>query len=179
MNSTVPLYSVLIVALLIGAAIIIILASRKLAATARRAVQSSDSLTAAAVSLRDAVAAGTEALGKLQQTFAPASDELRANMMALPKVLESLSKIGSAQLSIMEVQRGEQAARIANPFGESNGAIPHRDVTGANQEYEVQQRMRAEGISREQALLMMNPANDTSPWDTSPWDTNDLFAGWK
>jgi hypothetical protein len=123
--------------------------------------------------LRSAMATGTAALSQLQQSFAPASEELRTNLASVPRILEMVSKIGSAQLGIMEAQRAEQAERLKNPFGRPNAPTPQRDTVAANREYDIVTMMRSEGVTREEAELRLNPANDSSVWSSSVLD------GWR
>ncbi|MGE5726937.1 MAG: hypothetical protein ACM34G_17285 [Acidobacteriota bacterium] len=100
------------------------------------------------------------------------SDEsLRSQFALVPKLLETVVRVGNAQLEIAQAQRRQQQ----NPFGQSN-RMPPRDVEAANQEDRIQEMMRGEGITREEALLRLNPANMGSLWEGSqaqPW-----FDGW-
>lgn len=122
--------------------------------------------------LAEKMIAGLAPVDRLRESLAPAAEELRANMAGVPKLLEMVAKIGQAQLEIAQQQRAEQQERMRNPFGRTNGPMPPRDVAAANAEHEVQQMMRSEGVSREEALLRMNPANTGSVWDG-------LTEGWR
>ena len=114
-----------------------------------------------------------ESLDKTEALLLPAAEELRQHMPGIPKLLESVARVGQAQLEMVQQQRQEQAERTRNPFGRTAGPMPARDVESANREYEIDQAMRAEGISREEAQLRMNPANTASVWDG-----DELTRGW-
>ena len=162
MNVTVSLYSVLIVLGVVGfgyAAWSILYA---LHLSARRTNEETSKL-------REAVALNTAALVRMTEALAPACDELRTHMMGIPKLLEAVVSVGNAQLEILQGQREVQR----NPFGKPNGPRAPRDVASQNQEFDVRQLQRAEGISREEAMLRMNGANQRSVWEG-----NDIFEGW-
>jgi hypothetical protein len=108
------------------------------------------------------------------EKLVPASEEVKANMQAVPRLLEAVAKVGQAQLEIAQQQRAEQAEKERHPFGRPNAPVPPRDVAAANMEDEIMQRMRAEGVSREEAMLQMNPANNSSVWSG-----NSMFEGWR
>lgn len=101
-------------------------------------------------------------------------DQIVTNMGGIPKVLEGVTRIAGAQLEILQAQRAEADVKTQNPFGRPNGPMPPRDVAAANLEHEVQQMMRAQGMSREEALLHLNPANAGSVWGGG-----NFFSGWE
>jgi hypothetical protein len=106
--------------------------------------------------------------------LAPAAESMRSNMEGVPKLLEGLTKIASAQLDLIQFKQSVEK-RPENPFlPTSRSPLAPRDVTSANQEYEIDQIIRAEGVSREEALMRMNPANQASVWDGG-----NIFGGWK
>lgn len=105
------------------------------------------------------------AVNQLRDTVGPAAAELQTNMAAVPKLLEAVARVGQAQLEIMQAQRAAGQAKHDNPFGRPNGSMPPKDIEAANLEYEVGEIMRSQGVSREQALMQLNPANIGSVWD--------------
>lgn len=129
-------------------------------------------ITDARVEFKAQATAGCAGLARVCELLAPASAELQANMAAVPKMLEGITKIATAQIEIMQAQRAAATLQQQNPFGRHNGPIPPRDTEAANLEHQVQQMMRAEGIGREEALLRMNPANAGSVWG------DNVFDGW-
>ena len=173
MNASVPLSVVLLA--LAGAVVsyLIYKVVKSITVSALKVGEAADRLEAALAAGTVALAAVTTATDQLRASLAPAAEELRTNMSALPKLLEAVARVGQAQLEITQAQRAEQEERKKNPFGRPNAPMAQRDTAAANMEYEVQQTMRAEGISREEALLRMNPANSASVWEG-----NGLFEGW-
>jgi hypothetical protein len=174
MNTSVPLPILLIV--LASAAVLWFLYRfvRALEQSAERTKETADTLAAAFVGAEAALKACTAATDQLREALAPAAGELRSNMQAIPKLMEGIGRIATAQLEILQAQRAEHEEKKKNPFGKPNAPAPPKDVTGANMEYEVTTMMRAEGISREEALLRMNGANDASVWSG-----NSVFEGWR
>ena len=166
-NQSIPLSVVLLV--LAGGGVFY-LVCRWVSAIQKSAQRISESAT----NLGAALAASTTALNQAIAAFAPVSAEVQSNIAAVPKVLEAITRVGQAQLEIMHAQRAAHEQQPANQFGRPNGPIPPRDTDAANLEYEVNQMMRAEGISREEAILRMNPANQGSVWDG-----NEAFKGWR
>ena len=108
----------------------------------------------------------------LRDTVTPAAKQIEENMAGVPKLLEMVAKIGTAQLEIMQAQRAA-AQKPANPFSRPNGPMPPRDAAAADLEHEIGQMMRSEGVSREEAMMRLNPANAGSVWDG-----NSFFQGW-
>jgi hypothetical protein len=135
------------------------------------------SVVAAIDANRLALAANTDAFNRLaavteqlRSTLAPAADELAKHMTAVPKLLEVIAKVGNAQFEILQQQRADAGNM---PPQQRNRTPPTRgDVSSANMEYEVNQLMRAEGVSREEALMRLNGANGDSAWGSS------LLDGW-
>jgi hypothetical protein len=160
MNQAIPLYVVLSAA---AAGVLLWLINRWVSSIIQSARRMADSIVEFQADLKTARAA-----------IQPAVEDARANLAAVPKLLEAVAKIGSAQLETAQRQRAEQEERARNPFGRNNAPAAPRDTTAANMEYEVQQAMRAEGISREEALLRANPANEKSVWDGDA-----MFSGWR
>jgi hypothetical protein len=122
----------------------------------------------------EALTANTAAVIQLREALAPAAEELRSNMAAVPKLLETVAKIGSAQLEIMQAQRAaaEAGRQPPAPPHRPNSPIAPRDTTAANLAYDVDQIMRAEGVTREEALMRLNGANEDSVWG------GNLFQDW-
>jgi NACalpha-BTF3-like transcription factor len=103
------------------------------------------------------------------ESLKPAAEELRVNMAAVPKLLETVARIGSAQIEMMKARAEEKP----NPFGRPNGPLPPRDPASLNLEYDVSTIMRQKGVSREEALSQLNQANNQSVWEG-----NTMFQGW-
>ena len=96
----------------------------------------------------------------------------RAQLESVPRLLEAVAKVGATQLDMLQSQRAAQSERERNPFGRSNGPAAPRDVEAANLEHEVDQMVRSQGISREEALLRMNSANESGVW-------GGILKGWR
>ena len=174
MNQSVPLYVVLLILTGGGAAYLLYRLWRAFDQSARRIADASAVVSAAMNRLEEALITNSARATRLEAALTPAAAELQASMAAVPKLLEAVAKVGSAQLEIMQAQRASHAERQAPPFGKPNVPIPPRDVESANQAYEVDQMVRAQGISREEAMLRMNPANAGSVWNG-----DQMFAGWR
>lgn len=167
MNQTVPLYIVLLVFGIAGAGYVLFRLIRSIEA-ATRSIRTASEICEAS---------GTKALtamARIESLIGPASESLKANLSGVPKLLEAVAQVGTAQLEIMQRQRAAEMEAKKNPFGKGNAPMPPRDVEAANLEDEVNQLMRSQGMSREEALLRMNPANAGSVWDG-----DNLFRGWK
>ena len=166
MSESIPLYAVLLI-LAAGAGCII------LYRVVSRALESARRMAVAADRLETALATTTAALSRLEAALGPAATELQANMKAVPQLLEAVSRVGQAQLDLLQAQRAAFEQKQKNPFGRQNAPAAPRDVSAANLEYDIDQLQRAEGISREEAMLRLNPANAGSVWEG-----NGLFEGW-
>ena len=129
------------------------------------------SLSAAVDALCQEMAATAAAVDKGKEVVLPAAEALRS---AVPNLLEAVAKVGQAQLEVQQRMQQEVEQKKKNPFGRPNGPAAPPDVERANQEYDITMMMRAEGISREEALLRMNPANGQSVWDSGQ-----IFDGWR
>ena len=129
------------------------------------------SLSAAVDALCQEMAATAAAVDKGKEVVLPAAEALRS---AVPNLLEAVAKVGQAQLEVQQRMQQEVEQKKKNPFGRPNGPAAPPDVERANQEYDITMMMRAEGISREEALLRMNPANNSSVWDGGQ-----IFDGWR
>jgi hypothetical protein len=147
LNEAVPL-PVLLVAIAVAA---VLYAAVRWWTSAQNSARRSDSLI---VNLTAALMDNTAAVNQLHSVLTQPLTELQTHMASVPKLLEAVAKVGSAQLQMQQ-----------NPFGRRNAPIGQRDVTSANLEHEVQTIMRAEGITREEALMRLNPANAGSMWD--------------
>lgn len=106
-----------------------------------------------------------EKLGVLAQGLAPAAEAMRSNMAGIETLMQGVAKIASAQLEILQ----RSTVPPGNPFGRVN-KVPQRDATDANQEHAIQQEIKAYGISREEAQMRMNGANDQSVYGESFFD---------
>lgn len=93
-----------------------------------------------------------------QVTSGSVATELQTNLVALPKIFEAMQKLGEIQFE--SVKKIVQTAQRVPSRPE-----PARTVEDADREYLIQGRMR-EGVSRGQAELELNPANEASVWDT-------------
>lgn len=173
MNQSIPLQTLLILLACAGGLYLIFRFVRALEKSADNTKETADTLAAAFLGAKKILEDSTAATNQLRAALAPACEELKTNMAGVPRLLEMVAKIGSAQLEIMQQQRAEQAERLRSPFGKSTGPTPPRDAAAANLEYEATRMMRADGISHEEALLRMNPANAQSVWEN-----NGLFEGW-
>jgi hypothetical protein len=92
-----------------------------------------------------------------QVTSGSVATELQTNLVALPKIFEAILKLGEIQFE--SAKKIGQAAKQLAP----SRPMPAQDVESADREYRIQSRMR-EGVSRGQAELELNPANDASVW---------------
>jgi hypothetical protein len=158
MNTSIPLPIVLMSVLAVA---LIYAASRAVAAVLASARRTAEAIEANTVALNEI----QEALAGLKGDIGEASKLLQS----VPKLLEAVTRIGDAQLQIMQSQAQQQSS---NPFPRGNTPLPSRDVEAANLEHDISQMMRAEGITREEALMRMNGANDSSVWDT-------MGQGWR
>jgi hypothetical protein len=166
----VPLW--LVLAVLGGAAILYALfwCIVALEKSARRTAEQSVKLEQAITTLAVALMQATATLERAREALAPAVEEIKTTMPGIPKLLEAVAKVGSAQLEMLAAQRATQS----NPFGGKKNAVIQKDVEQANLEYEITNLMRSEGCSREEAMLRLNPANARSVWDSS-----NVFDGWQ
>ena len=168
MNQSVPLYMVLAVVGVNAGVLVLYLVHRWLNGLSARLKAVADSMLEADQTLETVNAS----LGDLRHMLEPvlkcvtdAAEEFTEHMPGIPKLLEGVSRIGQAQVEVLQQQRRDQAEREKNPFGRTSGPLPPRDVEAANQEHQIQEIMRATGASREEVLLQMNPANTASVWD--------------
>jgi hypothetical protein len=154
MNQPVPLSTLLIAAFGIlilygsvrGASIVV--------ASARRTAAAMEVLQAVAARLVEALDRTAAADTKLME----ATTSSAKDMAIMPPLLEAVTKLGHAQLELLERQR--------HPFRPpNNNPLPPRDVEAANQEAEIAEIMRSYGVTREEPLLRMNSANGTSVWE--------------
>jgi hypothetical protein len=111
----------------------------------------------------DTLTRATEATNKMRELLLPVAEEFRKNMAGVPQLLEGVTKIGSAQLAIMQAQRADQAERLKNPYGRPNGNPPQRNTAEMNRAHEVDELIRS-GMTREEAELVVNPANAETVW---------------
>jgi hypothetical protein len=175
MNVQVPLLTVVL--LLAGGATLYLLyrAGRALADAGSAVADlkaSNDQMVESLGDVAAALALTNDSVKELQKSLAPAAAALQANLAGIPILLENVAKVGQAQLELLQRQRAEAVEKAKSPFGRPNAPQAPRSTEGANAEYEIQQRMRAQGIGREQAMLEMNPANESSVWDgisTAGW----------
>ena len=121
-----------------------------------------------------ALATASAGMSRAGDALMPAAEALRANMSAVPSLLEAVAKVGQAQLEVQQRMQQEAEQKKKNPFGRANGPAAPRDINAANEEYEVSMMMRAEGITREEAMLRRNPANQSSVWDGGQ-----IFENWR
>ena len=170
MNTAVPLYIVLIAMAGAGVAYLIYRLTQAIVSAGRILA----ALEATACRVEAALATASAGVGRAAEALLPAAEAMRANMGAVPSLLEAVVKVGQAQLEVQQRMQQEADQKKKNPFGRSNGPVAPPDVERANQEYEITMMMRSEGISREEALLRMNPANQGSVWDSGQ-----IFDGWR
>ena len=131
-------------------------------------------LEATACRVEAALVTASAGVSRVTEALLPAAEAMRANMGAVPSLLEAVAKVGSAQLEVQQRMQQEAEQKKKNPFGRPNGPVAPRDIEAANAEYDVATMMRAEGISREEAMLRMNPANQSSVWDGGQ-----IFSDWR
>jgi hypothetical protein len=169
MNQSVPLYIVLIVLAGAGVAYLIYLLTQAIVSAGRIL----SALDATACRVEAALATTSAGVSRAGDALMPAAEALRANMGAVPSLLEAVAKVGQAQLEVQQRMQQESEQKKKNPFGRANGPSAPRDINAANEEYEVSMMMRAEGITREEAMLRRNPANQNSVWDGGQ-----IFENW-
>ncbi len=177
MNGAIPVWIVLVtmISVVVIMGIIRVITAiqssiQQISVSIDRAVVSNEKLATHLDAVLAALISLSATVHKLQETFVPASEEMRANMVGVPKLLEAVARVGQAQLEFTQVER----ERVRNPFGRTNAPAAPRDTVQANLEFEIQQMQRAEGISREEALMRLNPANSQSVWGGG----DGLFSGW-
>lgn len=178
MTQAVPLYIVLIIVAAFAAAWLLHRWVRAIEESARRTLEASARLEAALGRVEKNLDELRLSLDLLRTAIGSASswtaEKIQPHLEAVPKLLETVARVGNAQLAVAQQQRAEQQERERNPFGRANSAAPQRDVAAAEMEHEITQIMRSEGISREEAMLRMNPANTGSVWEG-----NGLLEGWR
>ena len=167
MNQMVPLYAVLLIVAAGGLLWLVRLCVSAISRSVNSLIASNE---ACSKDLKELA----QELKAARAQIDPLLKEAHETMGSIPKLLESVARVGHAQLEVVQQQREEHAARARNPFGRPNAPAPPRDVEAANLEHEVQQMMRAEGVSREEAMMRMNPANTQSVWDG-----DELTRGWR
>lgn len=155
MTQAIPLYIVLLIAVALALVWFIHYWVSRSIESARRTEAAVNQLSQAAANIRDHL----EAISK----------ELTNYMPQIPKLLDAVAQVGNAQLTALE----EQRKRAANPFGRRTGPVVDRDVAAAEREHEITEMMRAEGVSREEAELRINPANEQTVWGGG------IFDGWR
>ena len=189
MNQSVPLYTILIGLAVAGLLYLLYKAISRIEKSAGRISASNEellsaiarvsgeldavriSLSAAADALCQEMAATAAAVDKGKEVVLPAAEALRS---AVPSLLEAVAKVGNAQLEVQQRMQQDAEQKKKNPFGRPNGPVAPRDIEAANAEYDVATMMRAEGMSREEAMLRMNPANQSSVWDGGQ-----IFNDWR
>ena len=189
MNQSVPLYTILIGLAVAGLLYLLYKAISRIEKSAGRISASNEkllsaiarvsgeldavriSLSAAADALCQEMAATVAAVDKGKEVVLPAAEALRS---AVPSLLEAVAKVGHAQLEVQQQMRQDAEQKKKNPFGRPNGPAAPQDIEASNAEYDVATMMRAEGISREEAMLRMNPANQSSVWDGGQ-----IFSDWR
>jgi hypothetical protein len=150
MTQPVPLYAVL-VALAIG--VVLWLIHRWVTGL----VQSARRMEAGLAETRQVL----QALGS---QLVPACAAVQGHLPLVPQLLEAVARVGNAQLEALQQQK---------PGFKPGAPLPQRDVEAANREFEIDQMMRAEGISRAEAEMRANPANQQSVWEAGG-----MFEGW-
>lgn len=167
MTQAVPLYIVLIIAAVLVGGWLIYHWVRAIEESARRTLEAGARLDAALGRVE-------KSLDELRISVDRTSEKVQPHLEVVPKLLETVARVGNAQLAVAQQQRAEQQERERHPFGRPNTPTPPRDVAAAEMEHEITQMVRSEGISREEAMLRMNPANAGSVWEG-----NGILDGWR
>ena len=170
MNQSIPVYIVLIALAGAGGAYLIYRLTQAIMSAGRML----SALEATACRVEAALATASAGVTRATEALLPAAEAMRSNMGAVPNLLEAVAKVGTAQLEVQQQMQQEAEQKKKNPFGRTNAPAAPRDIESANEEYEVAGMMRAEGISREEALLRRNPANSQSVWDNGQ-----IFSDWR
>jgi len=165
MNVTINLSVLAIAAIAVACVYFLVRAIREFSLACGRVVEVVAKLT-------PEVAGAREEVKSLRALILPATSglekvytELQGNLAGVPKLLEVMTKIGEMQFESTQ-RLGKLVAGVGNAaFGKVRTPMPQQDLAGAESEYRIMTMMREQGISREQAMMTMNQANEASVWD--------------
>lgn len=167
MNTSIPLSVLAIVGISAACAYFLVRAIREITAASRRVVEGLAKLTVEVAGAREEVkdlrslmVQATSGWDKLNGSMVLIGNELQTSLAALPKIMEAMIKLGEMQYEAYKrLNRMADQKRPGSP-------MPLPDPDAADREYRIQTEMRERGISRSQAEIEMNPANEVSVWDT-------------
>jgi uncharacterized phage infection (PIP) family protein YhgE len=155
-----PAVVALCLALGLATGILVARASKSLGEFTRRLLSGLDRLA----QLASEVASSNHAVREATSAFLTSSQELREQVASLAVAAEKLAQVASVQAQALESVRKMEQERLKHPYGKPVTPTP-APLSDPELEYRVQQMVKEQGISREQALLTLNTANASSVWD--------------
>lgn len=180
MNASIPLYAVLLgvlIAAVVTAVLYIFYRWGKALADARQRLEAATlalhQVSVEVSTLRATLPTVTAAIDRVSVVLHPACEELKTHMAGIPTLLEGITKIATAQMEMMALNRAREEEKEKHPYGrvQKPNSSPADQVT-AEMEHEIQGMMRARGIPRELALAELNGANAQSVYGGG------FFEGW-
>jgi len=130
-------------------------------------------VAAEAAALRAEMARNRETLERAASIFSGECAELRNGLETWREQTDRIVRLGEECVRTGQMLQAIRREQEKYPFGRpvSAGVPAQNSPEMADLEYRIQQTMKEHGVTRHEAMMMLNPANQWSPWDGfGEWD---------